>query len=72
MNNELRQIIQKRLTLKLRVAGYPDITSEQILALLPELWNSVKDLIPEDSGFGYQEFAMVAQQEYVKSKIKGN
>lgn len=53
----------------LELNGYPNISNEHILALLPRLWTVVQDLIP--AGFTYDQFVMVAQQEYTKSKIRG-
>lgn len=55
----------------LEAHGYPNISNEEIMAILPRLWTVVADLVPKDSGFGYQEFLMVAQQEYVKAQIEG-
>jgi len=64
MNKELRQKITKCLKDYLIGQGWPNLSNDQIIQLLPQMWKKMeaqgltKEL--ESQGFGYAKFAQSA------------
>ena len=67
MDAELKTKIKTSIMEHLTLRGYPNITNDHIIQLLPELWTKLcnEKLMEEPlkTGFTYQQFCYIALQK---------
>lgn len=76
MDNELKEKIRASMKERLTSKGWPNLTSDQIVNELPNLWKKLeaeghlKTLI--EKGFSYQQFVQIAlNQKAMQDMING-